>query len=337
MGNEFSRGEFLGIGGILATGLGLGRWPFLDAAGRPRAQQAVDRSAAPDMILVNGNVYTVDESIPRAEAFAVKDGFFTAVGSSDDVRNLAEPNTRVVDAGGMTVTPGFIDSHCHPRGTAELYDVFLAYATTIGEVKRRLAERARETEPGWWVDGARYDDTKVVDESTGRYRRINRWDLDEAVPDHPCRVTHRGGHIAWYNSKALELAGVDRNTPDPKGGRFERDENGERTGLVEEPAQEVFDGIARRPELGRAEQAAARAHISKLMTAAGLTSVHHTGGQSEDLIALQDAYRAGELRFRMYFFPRERTYRALSSAGIRTGFGDAGLRIGAVPVPSIIW
>lgn len=326
----YTREEFLGLGGVLALGSGAGGWFW--NPGRRRSQVAPTES--PDMIVVNGNVYTVDDALPRAEGFAVKDGLFVAVGSSDDIRNLAGPNTAVVDAAGMTITPGFVDAHCHPRGTSELYDVFLAYVTTIGELKSRMAEKARDTQPGYWVDGARYDDTKCIDETTGRYRRINRWDLDEVVPDHPARVTHRGGHIAWYNSKALELAGVTRDTPDPKGGRFERDENGELTGLVEERAQDVFDDIAQRPELGRAEEAAGRAHISKMMTAAGLTSVHQTGGGASDLTALQDAYQAGELRFRMYMFPREELYRTLKDAGIRTGFGDAWLRIGPVKYSS---
>ena len=325
MSKEYSRGEFLGIGGALAAGFGLGGC----VGTGERERRAASGGEAPDLVLLNGKIYTVDDAQPRAEAFAVKNGDFIAVGSNDDIRNLVTRNTEVIDAGGMTVTPGFIDCHCHPQGLSELYDVFLANVTTIGEVKRRLAEKARETPPGQWVEGARYDDTKVVDEASGRYRRINRWDLDEAVPNHPARVSHRGGHIGWYNSKALEMAGITRNTPNPKGGRFERDEKGELTGLVEERAQRAFDNIARQPAYTREQRQAGVAYISKMMTAAGLTSVHQTGGDADNLIALQDAYAAGEMRFRMYFFPRG-VFPLLKEAGVRTGFGDPWLRIGPV-------
>lgn len=154
------------------------------------------------------------------------------------------------------------------------------------------------------------------------------------MPDHPTRVSHRGGHIAWYNSKALELAGVTPETPDPPGGRFEHNQEGELTGLVEEQAQNVLDDVGKREERTRADRQAGIAYISQLMSAAGLTSVHKTGGGADDLIALQDACYAGEMRFRMYFFPRGSTYEALKTAGIRSGFGDPWLRIGAVKYTS---
>lgn len=330
----YRRGEFLGLSGVLAVGASLGGWwddggrrsGRTEESGRPL--DAVD----PDLVLLNGRVCTVDDGLPRAEAFAVKDGYFVAVGSSEDVGNLQGSGTEVIDAGGMTVTPGFIDTHCHPSGISELFDVWLADSgvTTIGELKQRLAAKAGETAPDYWVIGSGYDDTKVVDETTGRYRRINRWDLDEAVPDHAARVSHRGGHIAWYNSKALEMAGVTREVEDPPGGRFERDENGELTGLVEERAQRVFDGVGQREERTRADLQAGIAYISKLMAASGLTSVHQTGGAADSLVALQDAYVADEMRFRMYWFPRGATFEALRGAGIKTGFGDEWLRIGAV-------
>src|SRR3990172_5213638 len=135
MSKEYSRGEFLGIGGALAAGFGLGGC----VGTGERERRAASGGEAPDLVLLNGKIYTVDDAQPRAEAFAVKNGDFIAVGSNDDIRNLVTRNTEVIDAGGMTVTPGFIDCHCHPQGLSELYDVFLANVTTIGEGKRRLA------------------------------------------------------------------------------------------------------------------------------------------------------------------------------------------------------
>jgi predicted amidohydrolase YtcJ len=161
-------------------------------------------------------------------------------------------------------------------------------------------------------------------------RPITRRDLDQAVPDHPVVVGHRGGHTGVYNSKAFELAGVTMETPDPPGGKFYR-EDGELTGKVAERARSVFSRLIPRGST-REEREAGVKLISKLMTASGLTSVHQTGGGSADLVAYQDAYRAGDLRFRMYFLPSGRgsLYRNLVDSGIRTGFGDDWLRIGAV-------
>ncbi len=324
MKKKMTRGEFLGLGAALAGSVGFGHRP-----GGERSQAgtgALSGDPAADLVVLNGRVYTVDSTTPRAEALAVKGGRFIAVGSTRDVKNLVTSRTEVIDAGRMTVAPGFIDAHCHPQGIGDLFYANLD-VRTIKEIQEELRRTAAKTEPGYWVTGFKYDDTKVEDG-----RRINRWDLDEAVPDKPVKVSHRGGHIGWYNSKALELAGVSRTTEDPFGGRFERDETGELTGLVEETARRVFDVAAKDMELTRADRQAGVVHMSKLMTASGLTSVHQTGGDRDSLVALQDAYAAGELRFRMYFFPsgRDEIFGALKAAGIRSGFGDEWLRIGAV-------
>jgi predicted amidohydrolase YtcJ len=142
-------------------------------------------------------------------------------------------------------------------------------------------------------------------------------------------VGHRGGHTGVYNSKAFELAGVTAQTPDPAGGKFYK-ENGELTGKVAERARGAFNRVGRREEVTRETRQAGVKFISEQMTKAGLTSVHQTGGDNDSLIALQDAYRAGEMRFRMYFLPRGAIYGQLREAGVRTGFGDEWLRIGPV-------
>lgn len=277
--------------------------------------------AEPDLILVNGNIYTIDDGEPRAEAFAVKDERFIAVGSNDEIRNLARPNTEVIDAGGMTVTPGFIDAHSHPSGVRELTGVNVNLST-VEEVKAALAEKAAQTPPGYWVSGYMYDDTKLD-------RPVTRLDLDEAVPNHPASVGHRGGHTGVYNSVAFDLAGVTADTPDPFGGHFYR-EGGELTGKVAERARGAFNGVGQREPVTRETQQAGVAFISQEMTKAGLTTVHQTGGGAGSLRALQDAHNAGEMRFRMYFFPSGGLFRQLNQAGIRTGFGDDWLQIGAV-------
>jgi predicted amidohydrolase YtcJ len=302
------RREFLASGALFPLALGEGT-------------PALSLFEPPELAVVNGTVYTVDAARPRAEAFAVQNGRFMAVGSSAEIRALAGRTTRVIDAKGMTVVPGFIDAHSHPSGVNELTGVNVNLRT-VAEVKEALRRKAATTPPEYWVSGFMYDDTKLD-------RPVTRKDLDEAVPNHPAMVGHRGGHTGVYNSLAFKLAGVDANTPDPTGGKFYR-ENGELTGKVAERARNALGRVGRREPVTRETRRKGAAHISKLMTAAGLTSVHQTGGDADSLTAWQDAYAAGDLRFRLYFFPRGGVFDTLKQAGIRTGFGNEWLRIGGV-------
>lgn len=312
-----SRREFVESSAALAAALGLPDLPWPHRTSLPA--QRTDGKA--DLMVVNGRVYTMDDAQPRAEAFAVKNGRFMAVGSSSDIRNLAAAGTQVIDATGLTVTPGFIDAHCHPSGVPELTGVNVNLKT-VEEVKAALRKKAANTPPGYWVSGYMYDDTKLD-------RPVTRKDLDDAVPDHPAMVGHRGGHTGVYNSMAFQLAGITNQTPDPSDGRFFR-ENGELTGKVAERARGVFDQVGKEEPVTRETRRAGVKFISEQMTKAGLTSVHQTGGDADSLTALQDGYAAGEMRFRMYFFPRGPIYPRLRDAGVRTGFGDEWLRIGPV-------
>lgn len=306
------RRDFLGLGTLAAAGLASGCSPG-------RADFA---SAPADLVVVNGNVLTQDDALPRAQAFAVKHGRFVAVGSSDDVRNLASAATQVIDAAGATVVPGFIDAHSHPSGAG--LNAIRNVNTNLGSIARiqeALRERVARTPPGEWIVGYMYDDTKLEEG-----RPLRRRDLDAVSREHPIVVGHRGGHTGVYNSKAFELAGVTVETPDPFGGEFER-EGGELTGKVAERARSVF----RVPSgATREERARGIAAICREMNAAGLTSVHQAGTSPDDFTAYQDAYAAGELTFRMTAMARGASFPALRDAGVRTGFGDAWLRVGAV-------
>jgi predicted amidohydrolase YtcJ len=320
--SDVSRREFLGAGAALTAALGLEPAAGLGDAGAPESgRPTTAMREAPQLAVVNARVYTVDATRPRAEAFAVQNGRFTAVGSNAEIRALTGGGTQVIDAAGLTITPGFIDAHCHPSGVQEISGVNVNLRT-VAEVMAALRRKAATTPPGYWVSGYMYDDTKLD-------RPVTRRDLDSAVPDHPAMVGHRGGHTGVYNSKAFELAGITAATPDPEGGRFYR-EGGELTGKVAERARGVFNRVGRREDVSRETRRKGVEFISKQMTAAGLTSVHQTGGGPEDLTALQDAHAAGTMRFRMYFFPRGGIVDTLRQAGIRTGFGDEWLRIGAV-------
>ena len=173
----------------------------------------------PDLILYNGNIWTVDSRQPRAQAVAISGGRFLAVGSNDEVLALAAGGARKIDLGGNTVLPGFIDAHTHPAMAGldhlRMVDCDLR---SIADILSALRKRAAQTPPGEWVLGFKYDDTKTSDD-----RPLTIADLDSAVPDHPVFVEHRGGHTAWVNSLALKAAKVDDHTPDPPGGQYDHD------------------------------------------------------------------------------------------------------------------
>lgn len=311
--SQITRKDFLGLGGLAAAGMASGCTP---SAGAPTL-------VAPDLVVTNARVLTQDDALPVAEAFAVKDGRFVAVGSTADVSNLvAAGRTDTWDAGGAVVVPGFIDAHSHPSGAG--LKALKNVNTNLGSIARiqeALRERAASTPPGEWIIGYMYDDTKQAEG-----RPLNRRDLDAVSTEHPIVVGHRGGHTGVYNSKAFELAGVTVNTPDPFGGHFFR-EGGELTGKVAERARAVFDIPS---DVTREDRAAGVAAICREMNATGLTSVHQAGTGSADFTAYQDAYAAGDLTLRVYAMARGGSYPALRDAGVRTGLGDAFLRVGPV-------
>ena len=330
---DLTRSQFLKLSAALAGAAGLSKVPLGEATGQPNAapslppQQSARGPAEADFIVVNGRVYTSDPALPRAEAFAVKDGRFVAVGSNAQVRNLATSRTRVIDAARMTITPGFIDAHCHPSGVNELYSVN-TNLRSIAAIVAALKKKASETPPGYWVSGFMFDDTKLDDS-----RPLHRRDLDDVSRDHPVSVAHRGGHTTWYNSKAFELAKVTKDTPDPEHGRFFRDPDGTPNGRVAEEARGVLNRVGQRERFTEEQQRerarAGMRHISKLLTAAGLTSVHDAGTGANNVRAYQDCYRNGELRHRAYMMIRG-PYEQFKAAGISTGFGDEWVRVGGV-------
>lgn len=312
--NDWTRGRFLGAAaGVVGAGATAG-------CARPGGARS---GLHADEIVHARVVHTMDEARPTAQSFAVRDGRFAAVGARHEIDNLRGPDTRVLDHGDAVVVPGFVDAHTHPAGAGvrELKDVN-ADVRSIAEIKDRMAARAGETPAGEWVIGFKYDDTKLAEG-----RPLNRLDLDEAVPDHPAVVGHRGGHTSVYNSRAFALAGVDADTPDPPGGKFYRSD-GALTGLVAERANYVFRSLIPSTHTDEDRQAGV-ALITRLMAQAGLTSFHDAGTSSASLAAYQAAYRAGELRCRVYMLMRG-PYESLRRAGVATGFGDEWLRVGPV-------
>lgn len=302
----------------------------LTGAGIAGAAPAFAQSSAPDLVVFNAAIYTVDSRTPKAEAFAVKAGRFTAIGSNAEIRALAGKGTQTLDARHMTIVPGFIDTHNHATGNVLLYEVVVGNPyevefVTISSIVEKLRAKARETPPGTWVEGYFFDDTKVKEN-----RQLNVHDLDQVSKDHPVMVQHRGGHTSFYNSKALQMADIDKNTPNPPGGTFDRDPGGELNGRVTDRARAAFARVGKHPtfteERRMQRDRDGLAYISKQFVRYGVTSVHHEGG---NLTALQDVRARGELLHRVSYEAAGKVLDAMISGGIKSGFGDEWIRLGA--------
>src|ERR1700677_526023 len=230
----------------------------------------------------------------------------------------------------MTIVPAFIDCHNHAPGNTLLYEVlvgnpYVVEFVSIESIIEKLRAKAAQTPPGTWVEGYFFDDTKVKDD-----RMLNVHDLDEVSKDHPVAVHHRGGHTSFYNSKALEMADINKATPNPPGGTFDKDANGELNGRVTDRATAPLRNVGKRTTFTAAqkEQRArdGMAYISKMFVRYGVTSVHHEGG---DLHALQQIRAHGDLLHRVSYEANGKILDSMIADGIESGFGDDWIRFGA--------
>jgi hypothetical protein len=319
---RLSRRRFIGMTGATVASLGAARWSAAAAAfGDVRDA---------DLVVFNAEVYTIDPRLPKAQGFAIRDGRFIAVGRNDDVKGLIGPKTQTFDARRMTVVPGFIDSHNHAPGNELLYEVLVGNPyevefVSIAGIIEKLRAKARDTPPDTWVEGYFFDDTKVKDK-----RALTLHDLDEVSRDLPVAVYHRGGHTAFYNTRAMQMAGITKSTPDTAGGTYDRDTSGELNGRVTDNARAVFDTVGKRKTYS-AEQSMRRdrdglAFISKQFVRFGLTSVCHESG---NLHALGQVREQGNLLHRVSYEANGAELEAMISGGMTTGLGDEWIRLGA--------
>lgn len=184
----------------------------------------------PDLILINGDIRTMDPLLPRAQALASRNGRIMAVGTTADIRALAGKTTRIIDAGGRLVLPGFQDTHIHLQdaGTRHALDVDLYDVRTADELQQALGDFARKHPERDWVKGHGWY-SGIFDDYN-----LTRQVLDAAVPDHPVLLICSDGHSAVINTKACTNIGLDRSVKDPENGRFARDSAGDPTGMLHE-------------------------------------------------------------------------------------------------------
>lgn len=291
------------------------------------------RDLSPDLIVYNGKLYTLDAEDTVAQAAAMQDGRFLAIGGDAEIKALAGPHTRQIDLGGRAAIPGIFDSHVHMlESGAKLATIRLDECTSPEEMMERVRERAKVTPPGEWIVGQGWNEGNFSD------RRLpTRHDIDPATSEHPV-ILMRFFNTDVVNSAALRMAGIDRHAPDPEGGKIERDADGEPNGLLRANAKGLVRSLI--PPL-TAEQIRQALRLGcQEMHRFGITSVVEPGLRPPDIRAYQSFYQDGELTVRTNLMPswhgffqdEEETqldYRA-RELGVYTGLGDEWLRIGAL-------
>jgi predicted amidohydrolase YtcJ len=286
---------------------------------------------ATDTIVINARVITVDRNRPSAEAFAIDNGRFIAVGSNAEILKLKTSSTKVIDLKGMTVTPGFNDAHLHPQALfaegSPHYRVWLGAdrVKTMDEVVAALKRQAAVTPQGKMISGYGYNDVVLG-------RHPNRHDLDKVSTAQPIVITHGSGHITVVNSYVLEKSGITKDTPDPSGGALDRDPDGTPNGVIRESARKLISKGAERDSRDPVpydQELAAYMNCFRQYSAKGITSVSIAGGSPSSFRIMQELRDRGN-PVRVGFMFSADSFDQLQSAGIERGFGDDRLRITAL-------
>jgi hypothetical protein len=247
-----------------------------------------------DLIVRDAHIVTVDPKFSIAHAAAIRDGRFIAVGSDAEVMRSKGPNTRVVDLHGKTVLPGFNDTHVHLTAGEELpLQVDLTHIHSIKQIQEAIAARAKQVKPGEWITGTR----GWWEYQLAEGRLPTRADLDSAAPDNPVAIP--GPHYMIVNSRALALAHVTRDTPDPQGGQIYKDATGEPTGLLMDNAGRFVRPLLPRPTEAQKEEGMKR--VLALVNSHGLTSAGDPSGSAQDAALFRKLRDQGQLTVRVDF------------------------------------
>jgi predicted amidohydrolase YtcJ len=257
--------------------------------------RAVFAAEPPETVFINGNIYTMNERQPHAEAIAVKGNRIVFVGSNADAKKYQTADARTVDLAGKTVVPGLTDSHCHIFGIGEReLTLNLEGTNTLEDFLAKVKDRVEKTERGKWITGRGWIETfwKPPQFPT-------RGDLDKIAPDNPVFLTRADGHAAVANSAALRIAKIDKATANPFGGEILRDkQTGEPTGMLLDHAQELVQKDI--PEPTEAERREAFVVGVKRELSLGWCEIQNAGSNLADLPPMRQALEAGQCRIRVY-------------------------------------
>lgn len=278
---------------------------------------------APDLIILNAAVRTMDDACPAAEAVAIAGNQIAAIGTTSEMRALVGTKTRVIDAGGKSVLPGFNDAHVHwLTGGFSITNVNLRPARSPEEFARLIGEFAKGLPKGRWVLEGSWDH-----ENWPGAPLPTRQMIDSVTPDNPVFVNRLDGHMGLANSLALKLAGITKATKDVPGGQIVRDASGEPTGVLKDAAMSLVEKVIPSPSWNE-KLAAARA-ATEFAASLGVTSVQDMSA-GDDVGLYQFLLEHNELKTRIYAVRSVVSWDVLGKTGVRAGFGNAWLRIGGL-------
>ncbi len=284
---------------------------------------------AADLVLKNALVITMNAARPAARMVAVEGDSISYVGSAQEVDSFIGAGTRVIDCAGRAVLPGFNDAHLHLFSLVKKLlsiDLTPASVHSIGGIKEKIREQAQKITPGTWISGTDYNEFYLAEK-----RCPTRWDLDEAAPDHPVILSHRSLHACVLNSLALELAGINRETPEPPGGRIERDlATGEPNGILIGMLGHIRSGVM--PQFSGVELDEGLALADRLFLSMGITSVQDAT-VSNGLDRWETVCRFvldRRLRSRVTMMAGAPHWKNFQERGLKIGSGDNLMQLGAV-------
>ncbi len=293
-------------------------------AGAQPAPDPGDARPAADLIIRNAHIWTVNPKRPEADAVAVLNGRITAVGSDSAVMLWRGPNTRIVDAKGNRLLPGFNDAHVHfSDGGAALSSVQLTNVTSLKEFVQKIADYAEHAPKGEWLRNGNWDETKWSPP-----KLPTRQDIDAITPSNPVALDRYDGHMILVNSKALALAGITSKTKDPPGGVIVRDASGAPTGALKDAATELIERVAPAPTPAQRRRAITAALHEAAMR--GVTSVQDMSLSYGDLAVYSQLLNEGRLTVRVYGAPLIAKVEDQAQLGLGHAFGGPYLRVGAL-------
>jgi predicted amidohydrolase YtcJ len=274
-------------------------------------------------LLSNANIYTLNESHPKASAILIAGGRIIATGEKDQLESLAHGKVEKIDMRGKTILPGLTDAHLHIKYYALFLEKIDCETKTKAECLRRVAERAQQTKPGEWILGHGWNQNEWSDSRD----LPSASDLDSLAPNNPIYLTAKSLHAGWVNTAALNLANITDDTPDLKDGVIQRDSAGRATGALLESAMSLVENILPVPSTEHLAKAIENAQ--PILWKMGLTGVHDFD-RRDAFIALQYLHSQGRLKLRVNKNIPVDSLEHANTLGLRTGFGDDWLWIGSV-------
>jgi predicted amidohydrolase YtcJ len=283
-----------------------------DSPGETPAVTTAVAAAPSTLVLTNGKIVTLDESLTEATALAARDGRIVAIGSDADVAEFMTDDARVIDLAGQLAIPGFIEGHGHFMGIGNARMILdLTIATTWQDIVDQVAEAAANAEPGTWILGRGWHQEKWEEAPNPMVEGLPVHDgLSAVSPDNPVALTHASGHASFVNAMALELAGIDVDTPNPDGGEIVRDGDGEPTGMLRETAQGLTGRARAEARQGRSEAELIATEREKVRLASeellrkGITSFQDAGSGFGTVDLLKQMAEEGQLPVRLYVMLR---------------------------------